>query len=152
MNGILTWNEATEFGITPFHPKDGDDKYETAHRINWNYTIDIKILSWDEVITTWTGTFDLEFVHAEILWEKLQSINNPKFKVSRSHQLASTHRTLSSTCQLIIDNEEHYCYPIDHLNTQISSQDDIDVIIDKNKISNDEWTGYIKIDLLSVVR
>ena len=151
VNGILTWNEATEFGITPFHPKDGDDKYETAHRINWNYTIDIKILSWDEVITTWTGTFDLEFVHVEILWEKLQSINNPKFKVSRSHQLAPIHRTLSSTCQLIIDNEEHYCYPIDYLNTQISSigREDIDVIIDKNKISNDEWTGYIKIDILN---
>lgn len=153
VSGILTWNEATEFGITPFHPKDGDDDHDTAHRINWNYTIDIKILSWDEVITTWTGTFDLEFVHAKILWEKLQSINNPKFTVSRSHQLAPIiHRTLSSTCQLIIDNEEHYCYPIDdfHLNTQISSQDDIDVIIDKNKISNDEWTGYIKIDILNL--
>jgi len=121
-SGVLTgW--VREFGISPFHSTE-DDKNNVAHRINWEYTLSIDILSWDDIIASRSDTFNIEFatlriispyenqtinynIHNQDAWLDFQ-LRFTRQKMSRNRVWWDTTKDFFN-CELIINNSGYNC-------------------------------------------
>ena len=117
-SGVLTgW--VREFGISPFHSTE-DDKNNVAHRINWEYTLSIEILSWDDIIASRSDTFNIEFATLRIIspYEN-QTINynihdrdawlDFELQLRREKMTESRLPSPSFNCEITINNSNYNC-------------------------------------------